>query len=280
MAQLVEACTNATFCCAAALVESEFLARLGALERVPATPSGSGAKELFNVLSLLAERSSIPSYALANRLIYNQDGCQIWSLSPSDSAFETFLRRIRSLVPDIDESKVRVPSLTPNDTSVVLLINVGKTVVLLGADLERRGWLAILDHDQGVHQRASVFKVPHHGSEDAHEDRVWSEMLQESPVAALTPWRRGRGALPTEDGIRSILRFTDMAYITATPSPPASRSMHDRSRLVARTIRESGVTLRDISPSHGMIRLRKKVDSTAGWSVEKIGAAQDLAAIL
>ena len=38
--------------------------------------------------------------------------------------------------------------------------------------------------------KASVFKVPHHGSENAQVDRVWCEMLQERPIAVLTPWRK------------------------------------------------------------------------------------------
>ena len=78
-----------------------------------------------------------------------------------------------------DGHKGRLTAPEPNDTSVVLLIEVADTIVLLGGDLEQQGWLAILDGDRQVDTRASAFKVPHHGSEDAFEERVWTEMLSD-----------------------------------------------------------------------------------------------------
>ena len=33
---------------------------------------------------LLEERSTKPVYAIANRRIFNRDGCEVWALSPSD----------------------------------------------------------------------------------------------------------------------------------------------------------------------------------------------------
>ena len=59
-----------------------------------------------------------------NRVILSRDGCTIWSLSPSDRAFEAFLSRIGSHVPKVLEAKRRVPTLTPNEASVVLFIKV------------------------------------------------------------------------------------------------------------------------------------------------------------
>ena len=202
MRHVVEMCGDAAFCCASALTEADFLSALAALEGSPATSNGSGARELYEVFSLLAEESRSRSFAISNRVILSRDGCTIWSLSPSDRAFEAFLSRIGSHVPKVLEAKRRVPTLTPNEASVVLFIKVDQTAVLLGADLERRGWQDILDNGQPLDSKASVFKVPHHGSEDAHEDRVWTEMLCESPIAAIAPWRRGRAALPTETDIR------------------------------------------------------------------------------
>ena len=64
MADLVEACPHAIFCCAAALLENEFLARLGALEGSEDTPTGYNMRELFNVIKLLASRSTNPVEAV------------------------------------------------------------------------------------------------------------------------------------------------------------------------------------------------------------------------
>ena len=181
MGELVEECKKAIFSCAAALVQEEFLAAVEALERRPATATGSGLRELHRVFSLLAERSKACTYAVPNRLILSQDDCQIWSLSPSDRAFNAFLQQVRALVPREHEARRRIPPLAPNDAAVVLLVSVRDTTILLGSDLERRGWLEILDVHNWPHCRASVFKAPHHGSQGAHEARVWQEMLCEKP---------------------------------------------------------------------------------------------------
>ena len=276
MGQLVETCENARFCCANALTRQEFLSMVGALERVPATPEGSGARELFNVLSLLHNRSNIPIYASPNRRIYERDGCTIWTLSPSDEVYETFLRRIRRILPDAGETKRRIPSLEPNDASVVVLIEIGETAILLGGDLERQGWLSILDNNSQPGTKGSVFKVPHHGSENAYEGRVWQEMLEENPYATLTPWQRGGRSLPTGAGISQILSHTDKAYITASPQSLASSSLQRRDRMVQRTIRESGISIRSVRPAGGIIRLRRKATSAADWQVEAIGSALSL----
>ena len=280
MADLLEACTQASFCCAAALRNSEFLVQLGVLEGSEDTPSGHNMLELYNVMKQVVERGTTTTWASANRRIYSQEDCEVWSLSPSDLMYETFLRRMGTLLPRQGQPKRRIPSLEPNDASVVVLIEVGVTAVLLGADLEQAGWAIILDDEQRVGRKASVFKVPHHGSEDAQDDRLWSEMLEESPFAVLAPWRKGGYALPTKQGARRILEFVDKAYITAPPIPDLGRPIRRRSRTVTRTIEEAGVRLYSRVPSSAMVSLRKKIVSTSEWSVELFGEARELSEIL
>lgn len=50
----------------------------------------------------------------------------------------------------------------PNASSVVLKIECSEASILLGADVERVGWKAILD--RGADLNADVFKFPHHGA--------------------------------------------------------------------------------------------------------------------
>ena len=204
----------------------------------------------------------------------------MWSLSPSDLTFQAFMRRMRTLLPQQGQPKQLIPPLGPNDTSVVVLVEVGETAVLLGADLERAGWIAILNDKQRVGRKASVFKVPHHGSEDAQVDRVWAEMLEESPFAVLAPWRKGGDSLPTKQGARRILGFVDKAYITAPPVPDIGRPVRRRSRTVTRTIQEIGARLYSRAPSSGLVRLRKKIGSSSEWSVEMFGEARELSKVL
>ena len=277
LGKLVEVCGSATFCCASALAKQDFLATVGALEGRPATEAGSGAREIYRVFSQLKKRSSPGRFVSADHLIFKRDRCRIWSLSPSDRAFEASLQQISSLLPDRLEPKCRVPPLTPNEAAVVLLIQVEETVILLGSDLERIGWLEILESQTKPNREASVFKVPHHGSQNAHEDRVWSEMLCDDPIAVLTPWRKGGRQLPTMSDKRRILSFTKKAHVTAPQEEVLGTRRKRRSAPVERTIRDTGAKIRTIGMSSGMIRLRKKANSLAAWSIDTFGSACRLA---
>ena len=259
------------------LVKEEFLSALAALERRPATATGSGLQELFRVFSLLAKRAASCKYAISNRLILNQNDCMIWALSPSDRAYEAFLQQIGQLIPREEEGKRRIPSLMPNEAAVVLLLTISDITILLGADLERRGWLEVLDTYNTPTCKASVYKIPHHGSKNAHEDRVWNEMLEKEPIVALTPWRRGGGALPTKHDARRILSFSSRAYVTACSAGATRQSRRRRNNTVDKTIRETGAKIRSVGLSDGMIRLRKKVESQADWTIEQFGSACNLA---
>ena len=280
MSDLVEACPHADICCAAALCEDEFLVQLNALEGSEDTPRGRNMRELFNVMNQVIERGATITRATSNKLIHRQAGCEVWSLSPSDLTFQTFLRRMRILMPQRGQPKHHIPPLEPNDTSVVVLVEVGETAVLLGSDLEHAGWVAMLDDKNRVGRKASAFKIPHHGSEDAQVDRLWSEMLEDGPFTVLAPWRNGGNALPTKQGARRILSFVDKAYITAPPVPDAGRPARRRSRTVTRTIQETGARLYSRVPSSGLVRLRKQMGSSSEWSVEMFGEARELSEIL
>ena len=276
MADVVEACENARFCCASVLVEKEFLTLVSAFEMSQATRLSSGASELVKTHDLLQKRDSHFRRAGPDRLILSDGDCNVWSLSPTDSTFDVFLRRIGRLVRGDDGPRGRLTSLDPNDTSVVLLIEVGDSAILLGGDLEQPGWLAILESDRQITTKASVFKVPHHGSEDAYEERVWTEMLHEMPIATLTPWRRGKWYLPTEAGVERIRTFTDKVFITAPPVQSTGRPARNRDRIVTRAIQEGGINLRSIDFSRGMVRMRKRINSSEEWEVVLIGMARQL----
>lgn len=100
---------------------------------------------------------------------------------------------------------------SPNQVSVVLRVEIGDISVLLGSDLDRRGWLKILHDRTRRRGTASVFKVPHHGSENADDPRVWEELLTPDPVALLTPWQRGGRTLPSSQDVQRILARTSRA---------------------------------------------------------------------
>ena len=267
MAQLVEACSQATFCCAAALCRPEFLSVVGALEPRHLSVSGSGVRELYNVVTKLVEIGSTPVHALANRRIFAHDACEIWSLSPNDETFRDFLRVIGDLVPSEGETKARIPNLSPNEIAVALWVEVDDVVVLLGSDLERRGWVEVLQSAARPAGRASAFKIPHHGSANADAPEVWARMLDDNPFAVLTPWRRGGHALPSQQDVQRILSNTENAYASARGASVTRASVR-RDPMVERMIRRAGIGLRRLAISRGAVRLRRAIGARDRWQVE------------
>lgn len=87
IANLVEICDRAAFCCASVLLCKEFLTVVGALEGRPLSGRGSGLKEIYNVFSRLSQVASNTTLAIANRPIFVQGGCEIRALSPDDTDF-------------------------------------------------------------------------------------------------------------------------------------------------------------------------------------------------
>ncbi len=267
MGKLVEVCGKATFCCAGVLGANEFRAAVGAMASHPMSKTSSGMQELYEVFSLLATRASKPIFAIANRRIFNRDGCEVWSLSPFDKEFGLFLQEIGRLRPQERETKRRIQTLTPNKIAVVLLIKIEDAVILLGSDLERPGWLEILADHESPKCKASVFKVPHHGSQSAHEDRVWSEMLHIEPIAVLTPWSKGGRSLPTRSDVSRILSFTRKAYATTSSGPLSRKPVRRRNRTVEKTIREASKSISHVAPPPGIIRLRREFGAQ-DWGIE------------
>ena len=159
--------------------------------------------------------------------------------------------------------------------SVVLWIGVEDIAVLLGSDLEQRGWVEVLQSEERPTGKASVFKVPHHGSESAHEPDVWNRMLDPNSVAVLAPWRKGGRVLPSQRDVQRILSLTTNAYATASTDLPAPSEARGN-KMVNRTIRESGVELRQLAMSPGAIRLRRSLGSPGCWKIETFGSACSL----
>ena len=270
MAKTVDVCTNADFCCSSVLRTEEFLSAAHALESRHVATFGSGLREIHSVFSGLRDAGATPTWAIVNRRILATDRCQVWSLAPTDDAFVDFLRQLADLLPKVGQAETRIRSLSPNDVAVVLWIAIGDVSVLLGSDLERRGWSTVVQDATRPAGRASVFKVPHHGSESAHEPEVWAQMLIQEPVAILSPWKRGGRVVPNQGDRQRILDKTANAYSSA--SSVSSTQVRRRSSVVERTIRQSGIKIRRMPTPDG-VRLRRRMDSSDQWKVELFGSA-------
>jgi len=272
MAQLVEVCSRAAFCCAAALCKQEFLSAVGALEHRHLSVAGSGVRELHRVFSHLVQAKSEPTHAFADRRIFTHGHCEVWSLSPSDATFQAFLKSVGGLMTEVGRAKTRISDPSPNDVAVALWIEAGDVKVLLGSDLEQSGWVEILQSSARPTCKASAFKIPHHGSGNADVPGVWQQMLDVDPFSVLTPWRRGGHSLPAAQDVNRILGKTANAYSTARHTSLAT-SPERRNSTVDRTIRESGVKLRRLAMSPGAVRLRRPIGGPATWRIELFGSA-------
>ncbi len=272
MAHLVESCPDAQFCCASALCREEFLTVAGTLEDRRFSASGSGLREIHRVFSRLAEVGKRPAYALSSRVVFRNETCTISSLSPDDETFQRFLTSVGRLIPSRGKNKTRIRSLYPNEVAVVLWVECGGNSLLLGADMGRRGWAAIVEDTSRPVGKASVFKIPHHGSEGADEPAVWERMLEDEPFAVLTPWRRGSGVLPTKRDVERIQRATSKAWITNNGLPGQSSFRHEN-KTVERTLRESGVRIRRLVRDSSFVRLRRSINASDQWMVETFGNA-------
>lgn len=272
MAKLVENCLYAEFCCAGALCKKEFLTMVGVLggHSHPEALS-SGVQEIHEVISLLSKRESQPKHALADRLVFRHGSSKVWSLSPSDSMYQRFLKSIRELRPDSGQPKRRISPLSPNDVAVALLFEISDTTLLLGSDLERRGWIEILRNNTRSDARASVYKVPHHGSKNADDPQIWQTLLDPKPWALVTPWSLCGRSLPRKEDIQRITQYTSNAYATSRAGTYSANRR--RSNAIERTIRESGISLKKTSMSSGSVRLRKQLNNQVGWNVETFGTA-------
>jgi beta-lactamase superfamily II metal-dependent hydrolase len=278
LGQVITACPNADFWFSGMLQRTEFqeLVEVGRESMM----STSGTSEFSRVMSILEERrrrtGRMPRhFAGPRQLIWERGDDQVRSLSPSDRGVEEMIARIVEILPEPRVIKRRIGDLNPNHASVVLWIRVGKAVVLLGADLQRRrdpdvGWKGILNDPVRPPDKASVFKVPHHGSQNGYEERVWTELLDPDPIAMVTPF--ARWDLPTPEDVVRLCQLTSDSYITSAPSRPPTRT---RPEPVQEMIAAVTSDIHEAENPTGQIRLRRSPRESS-WTLELFTPARRL----
>lgn len=262
MGEVVRLCPNAKFCCSSAFRRDEFHSMLEAMNEGPSTLRGAGLREIYSVCRILETRGQAISLAAPNKTILRLDGSKtahglpaiVTTLSPSDRRVSDFFREIGTLI--VGHQRIEPPG--HNHLTVVTLIEIGAFAVLLGGDLEetanpQTGWVAIVSSEERPQTKASVFKIPHHGSANGHNDSVWSELLLPKPFAAITPFNRGT-KLPTLGDVARIVSKTDTAYLTARLENPKSATR--RSSPVEHQLRLMDAKLTRAEPRTGAVRFR------------------------
>jgi len=288
LADVVSACPSACVCCSSVLTKEEFLAHVLDYEKILTQIAHSGVREIAQTLRILRDRSSGTRKATANRTILSlpaddgADPCIVTTLSPADEEYDRFLGGIATMVPRARQAKLRASAPRPNNAAVALWVETGPIRLLLGSDLEERGgatsgWSAIIQSAERPKGRASIFKVPHHGSVTAHHDQVWTELVMQSPIAVLSPFFAGTN-LPRPRDVKRIVNLAPESFITSRD--PAPRSRRPRAAAVERTIRETVGKIRVAQPRMGWVRIRNGGKSNPNnWKVELSTAACRLDAL-
>lgn len=273
MAKLLEACSSAIFCCSGALEPRNFVELAYAYGNKSILWHSSGVSEFYQILEHLKKRTKenkgapySPKWANADKTIWKRKGDEansvhpvtVTSLSPSDAELTISFRDISKLIPAEGELKGRLPRPTPNHTSVALWVEIAKRpLLLLGADLEETsnphtGWSVIVSSTTRPSGKAEIFKIPHHGSKTGHSAAVWESLVDEKPIALLTPFRLGSNRLPTRSDIARILDFTTNAFSSSDGTEKSVR----RERLVERALQGVVRNIRPALPKFGHVQLR------------------------
>jgi hypothetical protein len=275
------------------LTTPEFLRFALRMNKNKTAIAGPKLREFLAVIQQIRERRNAGEtsfgFAAQNTLLNQASGKQFahaedvkfTALSPSHADQFGFLDRIADMLPRARQPKRSLGGPTPNEVSIASLLEIGSNSILLGADLENAtpgsGWDAILSANRSSRfgARAHVYKIPHHGSLTAHNPQVWQEMLANDAIAILTPWRKGRGRLPDEDGIKAITKLSKDSF---SSSRNGAGRPKNRNPAVQSYLRASNIQLRNLNASTGFIRMRKKPG--ADWQIELFGPACPLADLL
>ncbi len=271
LSEVMVSCKNAEFICSSAIKSKDF--REFIFSDSDLIEGRSGNYELRKILEELAKRKGTAKFALENRILFNNQLYQIYSLSPSDHAMLLALKEITYLLPKEAQPRKGIPHIHPNHTGIVLLIVINGKGILLGADLEekgdnRMGWTKIINSQERPKIKSDNFKIPHHGSVTAHHEGIWVSLLEKEPLSFLTSFIMGDRVLPKKADINRILSYTSNAWITTNPNE--RKKSIKREPMIEKTIKQTVKYIRAL-PDSGHIRIR--FDSKEKCETELFGSA-------
>jgi hypothetical protein len=286
--KLLDVCKSAQLVCSTALNNPEFR-ELVCCYGTRSMLESSGIDEFRDVFETLKKRKETdignytPVFAGQDRRIWESDSevfgspahCEIFSLSPSDSTILASMLGFADLLPRSGDTKRWLPAISPNRAAVVIWLKVAHFSILLGSDLEEHGepdggWSIIVNSHSPQRGKASIFKIPHHGSVTAHHPGVCADMLDANPIAVLTPFLRGGILLPTKNDTQRITSSTRNAFVTCGIP---TRSIK-RDRTTERTIKEAVKDIRTLFGPSGPVRIRLQRPDMV--KVELFGDAKQL----
>jgi hypothetical protein len=290
VSKICKSCENARFALSSAMHQRDFFRFVNVVNKRPVySYAGKSTDEIMQILNTLEKRkdtfgehphkwASIDKVLYADRISENGPDAKVIALSPSDHAVTTALIEIAKLIPRAN-TEIKVESaINPNLFAIALWVSIGNIRILLGSDLEeaahpRGAWSVIANSENKPAGRADAFKVPHHGSQNAHCDDVYDRMLTGRHISVLTPFNHGNVVLPNDSDIRRLKKQKCSAVYMACKS--SNRNFkHDSA--VEKILKESTKSRKTLS-SFGRITLRKRVSSNEDdWQIFTEGHAHEL----
>lgn len=279
---LVETYPDALVSCSAATTAEEFFALLE--QDVHFVELRHAVYTQFNRMFDLMEKRRIGSpgytytWATESRPLWERvaagpaPAARVMALSPSDAAVTRSKQAFASLAAAAG-ARPAIPQHDPNELAVALWVEVGALRVLLGSDLTYGpagcGWSRVITAALNNGERASVFKVPHHGDPRADHPSIWTDLLEPTPIAIIAPYRPSHR--PRPEDLARLCKRTAETYVTAHPG---FRLAKGKARAAAALLSDLTVDVREADRHAGHIRLRRPWSGVSPWTVEVFAPAR------
>ncbi|TAJ36591.1 MAG: hypothetical protein EPO55_21175, partial [Reyranella sp.] len=258
LSQIVEACPGVQFVCSEAVTVAEFKQILQ-LPIVNTDVLKSAHREIRQVFRTIVNRFKadplhpVAIHAGLNKRLAPELNVEIWALSPSPADLARSKLEFQNLY---DPSAAPTAAIKENTECVVLYIKIGDQVLLLGSDLEHNnhpqsGWKSVLAAPIR-NTPASMFKIPHHGSEGAHSPSIWTTALQQAAIAVVTPYTRS--TLPQQNQLDLYTVQSQTTFATALPKAVSVTRPPAVAKRTLNRIKAAYAVNQDMS----FVRLRKK----------------------
>lgn len=214
--QLYDACSGARLWVSAAVRSEWFLKIYGERPKelgvapVVATISRARRQPLIGTISRLA-------YLSVGKPLLEEGGVAIRAIAPSEAAVDGANEALARAA-GWGTERIRRVLRTDNQCSVALHLRFDGASALLCGDVECQpyecGWRAVLEEPRNAGlMPASLVKVPHHGSEGAHEDQMWQSMVMPEAAMLVAPyWPSGIPQLRDRETAQVRALVAGLAY--------------------------------------------------------------------
>ena len=274
LSELIRLCPEAILSYSLALLKKEFLTLVNLFSGKKALVDRKTAstRELAKTIDVLERRctgnsdykSKFMVPTRSDQLLFQNQlkdvDIEVRALSPSNKSIHNALQEFALLIPVKEDFRRVIPAPKSNNNAIALWIRFGNFSALLGADLEETndpltGWSAIINSRLRPKGKSLIFKVPHHGSENAHSEDVWDEMIDDKSISILTTKVGGWSSLPKPSDTKRIKGHSPSVYCTNEPIQKKIK----RDRVVEKTVK-------------GVLKARKVLGNQIGHIQVRISA--------